>query len=528
MINGNTRFLVNEKGGVSIGSTTEGPAQGLFVNGNAGIGTAEPKTNLHVFRGSSGTLTPNANSPLIVENSTNSYISVLAPSTSEKGIIFGDNVRPVNGAILYNSSDNMLFQTEKVTRMILTASGNLGIGTTAPVAPLHVKATGTRVAAFDGPNGMYIEVNENAAARGYFGSLAGNFDIGTNSLNANGKLNLTIKAVPKMTIDASGKVGIGTTTPAVTLHVATGDDSKTEGGGFIVTGSESSQNISMDQNEIMARNAGKVSTLYLNHSGGNVVIDGTTSGSNVGIGTATPDYQLQLTRNSAAKPSSPYWTVASDQRLKKNIAEFTDGLNVIKQIHPVWYNYTGEAGMPAAERSVGTLAQELQKAAPYMVKEWVYQKDETSAKANYLSVDYNALLFMFVNAFKEQQEEINSQDKKIEALTKLVNQLMQNRSVTKDNAAGSTLSNINARLEQNAPNPFNSSTTIRYQMPASVSNSQIMVTNANGNMIKTFTLINKGAGSVTIKAGELAAGSYYYTLIVDGKKVDSKKMVLIK
>jgi hypothetical protein len=47
-------------------------------------------------------------------------------------------------------------------------------------------------------------------------------------------------------------------------------------------------------------------------------------------------------------------------------------------------------------------------------------------------------------------------------------------------------------------------------------------------MIKTFTLNNKGAGSVTIKAGELAAGSYYYTLIIDGKKVDSKQMILNK
>lgn len=82
-------------------------------------------------------------------------------------------------------------------------------------------------------------------------------------------------------------------------------------------------------------------------------------------------------------------------------------------------------------------------------------------------------------------------------------------------------------MEQNVPNSFNSSTTIGYNVPAPVNKAQIIVTNVSGNTVKIFTL-NKGTGSINIQASELAAGSYYYTLMVDGKKVDSKKMMLVK
>jgi hypothetical protein len=98
--------------------------------------------------------------------------------------------------------------------------------------------------------------------------------------------------------------------------------------------------------------------------------------------------------------------------------------------------------------------------------------------------------------------------------------------ITADNAKSA--GNLNAYLEQNAPNPFNNSTTIRYHIPASASNAQIIVINAVGRMVKTFTVINKGAGSITINGSELAAGNYYYTLIVDGKKADSRQMILNK
>src|SRR6185295_491982 len=130
----------------------------------------------------------------------------------------------------------------------------------------------------------------------------------------------------------------------------------------------------------------------------------------------TPSYQLHLSTNSAAKPLSSTWTIASDQRLKKDVTDFTDGLQVIQQIHPVWFSYTGEAGMPAGERGVGTIAQELQKVAPYMVNEWTYTDEASGKETNYLDVDYHALFFMFINAFKEQQQLIQELQSELKAI----------------------------------------------------------------------------------------------------------------
>jgi hypothetical protein len=61
----------------------------------------------------------------------------------------------------------------------------------------------------------------------------------------------------------------------VKLHVDGGTDTEPGSGGYIVTGSITGTNISMDNNEIMARNNGAVSTLFLNNDGGDVVAGGT-------------------------------------------------------------------------------------------------------------------------------------------------------------------------------------------------------------------------------------------------------------
>ena len=69
-----------------------------------------------------------------------------------------------------------------------------------------------------------------------------------------------------------GNVGIGVGTPDVRLHVGGGTDTAPGSGGYLVLGGITGTNISMDNNEIMARNNSAPSTLYLNNQGGDVRI----------------------------------------------------------------------------------------------------------------------------------------------------------------------------------------------------------------------------------------------------------------
>jgi hypothetical protein len=99
---------------------------------------------------------------------------------------------------------------------------NVGIGTTTPAARLDVKTTSNYVAQFNGTTSMYMGIFENDVYRGYWGSFAGaaeDVDFGTGSGNTTGKLHFTIQAAPRMSIDASGNVGIGTQSPIGRLDV---------------------------------------------------------------------------------------------------------------------------------------------------------------------------------------------------------------------------------------------------------------------------------------------------------------------
>ncbi|KPJ85966.1 hypothetical protein AMJ57_01065 [Parcubacteria bacterium SG8_24] len=158
---------------------------------NVGIGTSAPERRLHVYNGSAGTVTANGNSPLVVENSTHGYIHILTPSTTEQGVLFGDNVDNISGALIVDTSNTMQFRSGgNTTRMWLNADGDLGIGTSPSFARLKVnKAGGGRAfwgqstAAQGSSNNIGIEVdgqssnlrNYGVLARGYGGSGALNF-----------------------------------------------------------------------------------------------------------------------------------------------------------------------------------------------------------------------------------------------------------------------------------------------------------------------------------------------------------------
>lgn len=159
----------------------------------------------------------------------------------------------------------------------------------------------------------------------------------------------------------------------------------------------------------------------------------------VGINITNPTFDLQLGNNSAAKPGTNTWSIASDRRLKTNIHNYDEGLKELLKINPVWYTYTGEAGMPK-ETYVGVIAQDLQEIAPHMVKEWTYTEpsantpassNETASprtkgrSATYLSVDNGAMTYMMINAIKEQQKQIEDLKKTVEEQSKQIDALLK-------------------------------------------------------------------------------------------------------
>ncbi|MBK6537173.1 MAG: T9SS type A sorting domain-containing protein [Ignavibacteria bacterium] len=85
------------------------------------------------------------------------------------------------------------------------------------------------------------------------------------------------------------------------------------------------------------------------------------------------------------------------------------------------------------------------------------------------------------------------------------------------------------KLSQNYPNPFNPETVIRYQLTSS-SFASVVVCDVLGNEVKTLLSNTKPAGNyeVEFNGGYLPSGIYFYSLLIDGNVIDTKRMILLK
>lgn len=447
------------------------------------------------------------------------------------------------------TTDNagLSIRTNSTERMRVLADGSVGIGTSSPNSRLQVNSAAgedalrvvvngnTRFLVND-LGGTSIGTTTEAPAAGLI--VSGNVGIGNftpaNKLDVNGTAAFTgvvgvrgaVNNSYSLNVNASSVYGGINITDAVDNYIMYASKS---GSGYGVVFSKTSP-------------TSTTSTLFSNNDGdGDALEANANTGFGLKVYSAGDDGIYASTGLAAAYAgyfagdvyaSAGY--VASDANLKKEIKDVDKALDMLKQMRPRNYEYKQDGNYAKMNlpkgRHYGLLAQEIEKILPGAVKETVfdtkdaqaYSGQETDAskseKITFKAVNYLEVIPVLVKAIQELEQQIQELKNEKGSTSTARSSVIP---------AGEKTNASLASLEQNAPNPFSSNTSIKYFIPANTQG-QLLINDNAGNTVKKYNLTTKGNGAIQINAGELAAGTYYYTLIVDGKKADSKKMVLIK
>jgi hypothetical protein len=252
-ISGTTNYIPKFTSANTLGNSQ------LFDNGtNVGIGTASPTSILHVVGSGNPTIT--------LGGSAGAYSSILELQSAGAGQSY------------IGATTSLNLSTNGAERMLITSTGNVGIGTSSPAGKLHIAAT----SGVPSPGAIALAIRDS-------GSPTFGFNFNLEGVST-GDLSLTrvVSGVQSQVMTFSrgdGNVGIGTTSPAYKLHVNTTDASA---------------------NVIGVTNGTQILALGVNNSsGGSFLFENSnsalrfgtngseririTAAGNVGIGTTSPD-----------------------------------------------------------------------------------------------------------------------------------------------------------------------------------------------------------------------------------------------
>ena len=116
------------------------------------------------------------------------------------------------------------------------------------------------------------------------------------------------------------------------------------------------------------------------------------------------------------------YAYASDKRLKTNIRPIDNAINKVKLLNGIFYKWNDLANSLAEYNTdkdlVGLFAQDVQEVLPQAVRPAPFDQENGVSKSgeNYLTIQYEKLVPLLIEAIKEQQVLIESQQKQIDQL----------------------------------------------------------------------------------------------------------------
>ncbi len=212
----------------------------------------------------------------------------------------------------------------------------------------------------------------------------------------------------------------------------------------------------------------------------------------------------------------------SDSTLKTNIVPIKSGLDMILKLKPCSYQLKRDVkeNKVSQSKTYGFLAQEIEKVIP----------DITISAKGVKLVDYTQVIPLLVKALQEQNKLIDSLKQELnEIKNDMINCCNQQQTIRKSNPSTNTqevTAQGNSKLFQNQPNPFTEKTDIEFEITEKYSTALIMIFDMQGTLKKTIPITGNTNGQIIVNGYELVAGMYMYSLIIDGKEIDTKRMIL--